>query len=61
MAVQGSLVLLTAKLPEQTFKFEGRVYHYYDGIPGKVDVRVRSLRLLVMLFPIFKEVLGNEG
>lgn len=57
--VQGSLVLVRARLPDASFKFEGKAFHYYDGIPGHVDIRVRSLRLLVMMFPVFKEMLRD--
>ncbi|HWE31014.1 MAG TPA: efflux RND transporter periplasmic adaptor subunit [Polyangia bacterium] len=59
MPVQGSLVLVRARLPDATFKFEGKKLDYYDGIPGHVDIRVRSLRLLVMMFPVFKEILRD--
>jgi membrane fusion protein (multidrug efflux system) len=57
--VQGSLVLVRARLPTDSFKFEGKTFNYYDGIPGHVDIRVRSLRLLVMIFPVFKEILRD--
>ena len=49
--VAGSLVLVRARLPRQTFTFGGQAYRYYDGIPGRVDIRVRSIRLAVMIFP----------
>jgi multidrug efflux pump subunit AcrA (membrane-fusion protein) len=54
--VQGSLVLVRARLPERTFDFEGERYLYYDGIPGRADVRVRSMRLIEMMFPALKEL-----
>jgi multidrug resistance efflux pump len=56
LPVQGSLVLVRARLPEATFRWKGETFRYYDGIPGKVDVRVRSLRLAAMLFPAFEEL-----
>jgi membrane fusion protein (multidrug efflux system) len=59
LAVQGSLVLVRARLPDRSFRFEGKTYNYYDGIPGRVDIRVRALKLLVMIFPMFKEALGD--
>jgi multidrug efflux pump subunit AcrA (membrane-fusion protein) len=59
LPVQGSLVLVRARLPDATFKFEGKKFDYYDGIPGHVDIRVRSIRLLVMMFPVFKELLRD--
>jgi multidrug efflux pump subunit AcrA (membrane-fusion protein) len=61
VAVQGSLVLVRARLPRSTFSVEGRTYRYYDGVPGKVDIRVRSLRLLVMLFPPLRELFGRAA
>lgn len=59
LPVQGSLVLVRARLPDRSFKFEGKTYDYYDGVPGHADIRVRSLKLLVMAFPMFKEILGD--
>jgi membrane fusion protein (multidrug efflux system) len=54
VTVQGSLVLVRARLPERTFDFEGERYLYYDGIPGRADVRVRRMRLIEMIFPGLK-------
>jgi multidrug efflux pump subunit AcrA (membrane-fusion protein) len=56
MAVQGGLVLVQARLPHATFRWKGQDYGFYDGIPGRVDVRVRSLRLVAMLFPALEEI-----
>jgi membrane fusion protein (multidrug efflux system) len=56
LSVEGSLVLVRARLPERSFEFEGQRYLYYDGIPGRVDVQVRRMRLIEMVFPIFKEL-----
>jgi multidrug efflux pump subunit AcrA (membrane-fusion protein) len=56
MAVQGGLVLVRARLPQRKFRWKGQDYDFYDGIPGRVDVRVRSLRLLAMLFPALEEL-----
>ena len=56
---QGGLVLVRARLPEQTFALDGQRYRYYDGIPGRVDVRVRSVRLLALLFPALKQLAGH--
>ena len=51
LAVTGSLVLVHAHLPERTFDFEGQRYRYYDGIPGRADVRVRTMRLVSHVVP----------
>jgi multidrug efflux pump subunit AcrA (membrane-fusion protein) len=56
LAVQGSLVLVRARLKDRTFDFDGKTYNYYDGIPGRIDIPVRSTRLIVMLFPMLREV-----
>lgn len=54
--IQGSLVLVRARLPQATFRWKGQDFSFYDGVPGRVDVRVRSLRLLAMLFPALEEI-----
>jgi len=59
LPVEGSLVLVRARLPEATFALEGQRYRYYDGVPGRVDVRVRSVRLLALLFPALREVFAR--
>jgi membrane fusion protein (multidrug efflux system) len=59
MPVEGGLVLVRARLPWQTFGLDGQRYRYYDGIPGRVDVRVRRVRLLALLFPALKQVAGH--
>jgi multidrug efflux pump subunit AcrA (membrane-fusion protein) len=56
MPVEGSLVLVRARISEPTFQWKGQSFRYYDGIPGQVDVRVRSVRLISMLFPAFEEL-----
>lgn len=56
---QGSLVLVRARLPRATFNHQGRTFPYYDGIPGRVDIRVRSLRLAAMIFPPIAGLFGS--
>jgi membrane fusion protein (multidrug efflux system) len=56
LPMEGSLVLVRARLDQPTFAWKGQSFRYYDGIPGKVDVRVRSVRLINMLFPAFEEL-----
>jgi hypothetical protein len=55
---EGALVLVTARLPQQTFAYAGQRFRYHDGVPGRVDVRVRSVRLLALLFPVLEELFG---
>jgi hypothetical protein len=59
LATEGALVLVRARLPTSTFDFEGQRYRYYDGVPGRVDVRVRTMRLGAMLLPALKGILGH--
>jgi membrane fusion protein (multidrug efflux system) len=59
IASEGSLVLVRARLPEPTFLLEGQRYRYYDGVPGRVDVRVRTMRLGAMLLPALEGVFGR--
>ena len=43
--------------PSAASSFEGERYRYYDGIPGRVDVRVRSAcACSTLLFPALKEL-----
>jgi multidrug resistance efflux pump len=59
LATEGALVLVRARLPASTFDFEGQQYRYYDGVPGRVDVQVRTMRLGAMLLPALKGILGH--
>jgi multidrug efflux pump subunit AcrA (membrane-fusion protein) len=58
---QGPLVLVRASLPRPSFSFEDQRYRYYDGIPGRVEVRVRERRLLAMLFPLLRQEIADVG
>jgi membrane fusion protein (multidrug efflux system) len=60
LPAQGALVLVRARLPRPTFAFEGQRYRYYAGIPGKVDVRVRTVRLAALLLPMLREVFHGQ-
>jgi multidrug efflux pump subunit AcrA (membrane-fusion protein) len=61
LPAQGPLVMVRARLPRATFSFEGQRYRYYDGIPGRVDVRVRSMPLGALLFPFARLREGDHG
>ena len=56
LPIQGSLVLVRAHLPDPTFRWRGRPYRFFDGIPGHIDVEVRTLSIFAMLFPAFDEL-----
>jgi multidrug efflux pump subunit AcrA (membrane-fusion protein) len=60
LSIEGSWALVSARLPERSFEFEGARYLYHDGIPGRVDIRVRSMRLIEMIFPAFKELASGK-
>jgi membrane fusion protein (multidrug efflux system) len=59
LPVEGGLVLVRARLPWQSFGLDCQRYRYYDGIPGRVVVRVRRVRLLALLFPALMQVAGH--
>jgi membrane fusion protein (multidrug efflux system) len=52
--LQGSLVVVRGRLKQEKFVADGKQYPYYDGIPARIEVKIRTLRLLVMLFPAIK-------
>jgi membrane fusion protein (multidrug efflux system) len=52
--LDGPLVLVRARLPGSGFVSEGKRYDYYDGLPGRAEVRVRSETILVSLVPALK-------
>lgn len=50
-------VLVRARLPARSFEMEGRRLAYFDGMPGRAQVRLRSEPLLVALVPGLKALL----
>lgn len=58
--LSGPVVLVTARLPADTFESNGRRYAYHDGISGRAEIRVRSERLITTLVPALKAVLPAE-
>ncbi len=59
LSLQGSLVAVRGHLRDATFSFDHERYSFADGIPGRIRVRVRSMRLIVMLVPYLREVFGH--
>lgn len=49
--VTGPVVLVSAQLPSSTFLIDGRRFRFHDGMPARVDARVRSERLFIALVP----------
>ncbi|HEY0705246.1 MAG TPA: HlyD family efflux transporter periplasmic adaptor subunit [Polyangia bacterium] len=58
--LQGPLVMVRARLPQPTFLYDGRRYRYHDGMPATAEIGVRSVRVLVSLFPALRKVFGNQ-
>jgi membrane fusion protein (multidrug efflux system) len=61
LPVDGPVLLVTARLPSPTFESDGRRYDYHDGIQGSVEIRVRSERMLTVLLPGLKALVGDAG
>jgi hypothetical protein len=48
------VVLVTARLPAETFEADREVYRYHDGMHGTAEVRIRSERIVTALVPGLK-------
>lgn len=59
--LSGPVVLVTARLPSDTFESDGRRFAYHDGISGRAEIRVRSERLITTLVPALETVLPSTG
>ena len=59
--LSGPVVFVRARLISDSFTSGGRSYRYHDGMIGRVEVRVRSERILTSLFPGLRKVLGQDG
>lgn len=49
--LSGPVVLVRAQLPQATFVSDDRTFHFFDGMPGTAETRVRSESILVALLP----------
>jgi membrane fusion protein, multidrug efflux system len=58
--VEGALVVVRARLPGAGFTYDGRSYRFYDGMSGRVEVRVRTMPILVMLFPALRGLYAHD-
>jgi membrane fusion protein (multidrug efflux system) len=54
VALTGPLVLVRARLPARSFSVDGKTYAFFDGLPGRADVRVRTEPILLTLVPALK-------
>ncbi|WP_257453338.1 HlyD family efflux transporter periplasmic adaptor subunit [Archangium lipolyticum] len=60
LTLEGSAVLVKARLPSHTFVNEGRVLGYFDGMVARAEARVRTERILTLLFPALKGLLPDD-
>ena len=56
IAVSGTVVLAEATLVDETFTADGRQYHYVDGMLGQVQVKVRSIPIILSLVPGLRSI-----
>lgn len=62
LALDGPVLVIEATLPGNSFESDGRRYEYHDGISGRVDIRVRSQRVLFVLIPALQYFFeGRDG
>jgi membrane fusion protein (multidrug efflux system) len=57
LTVEGSVVLVRARVPANSFIVEGERLDYFDGMMGQAQARVKSERLLAIFLPALKAVL----
>jgi hypothetical protein len=57
----GSVVVVRARLPAASFVSDDPVHALHDGVHGHAEVRVRSERILLALFPVLKPLLERHG
>jgi multidrug resistance efflux pump len=59
ISVKGPVVLVQAHLPSRTFVSDDQSYPYYAGMQGTAEVRVRSQRIIMLLIPALKRLVGG--
>jgi multidrug resistance efflux pump len=59
--VTGPLVLVSARPPSCTFEVDGEQFHYYHGMNGTAEARVRAESILVALVPSLRVVFEKFG
>ena len=58
--ISGPVVLIEARLPSGYFESEGRAYSYHDGSLGRLELKVRSERILLTLIPGLKALFAER-
>jgi hypothetical protein len=56
LEVSGPIVVVTAKLPADALVVDGHEYAYFDGMPGRLELRVHSESILTTLVPGLREL-----
>lgn len=60
VAVPGSVVVVQASLPSESFQADDSTYAYHDGMLAVAEVRVRSESILELFFPALKRLDDDE-
>ncbi|WP_084736568.1 efflux RND transporter periplasmic adaptor subunit [Cystobacter ferrugineus] len=61
VTAEGPLVLVRARMPSRTFSLEGKVFDYFDGMPARAEVAVRSEPIIQALIPGLKVLFSHDG
>ncbi len=59
--VQGPVVLVSARLPSNTFVARDQTFQYYDGMPAMAEARVRTESILLTFVPGLRYLFGGTG
>lgn len=59
--LEGPLVLVRARVSSHSFENDGRTFNYFDGMPARAEVRVRSESILLSLIPGMKGLFHHGG
>jgi membrane fusion protein (multidrug efflux system) len=54
LETEGPIILVRASLPSRSFSVGGRKFEYFEGMPAKVQVAVKSEPILVAMIPGLK-------
>ncbi|AKQ65939.1 hypothetical protein A176_002851 [Myxococcus hansupus] len=60
LELTGPIVLVRARLPSSSFVHGGRQFAYFDGMPARVEARVRSESILMTLIPGLRGLVLDE-
>lgn len=61
VSIDGPTVVVRAKLPAATFKSGSRLYSYHDGMQARVRVILGSERLIFVMVPALRRLVGGNG